>query len=110
MSLGSQIEPSICKTFIAGSIPAVASVLDRRRVSSWKLPPRKPTGQRVLYISVLMPILLPDELRGRDMGLPAKDKGLKDSFVVTSSRVRGLVPGTYVPLPDAHLWWLAPQR
>lgn len=34
----------------------------------------------------------------------------QNSFVVTSSRVRGLVPGTYVPLPDAHLWWLAPQR
>ena len=34
----------------------------------------------------------------------------QNAFVVTSSRLRGLVPGTYVPLPDAHLWWLAPQR
>ena len=31
-------------------------------------------------------------------------------FVVTSSRVRGLTPGTYMPLPDAHLWWLTAQR
>ena len=34
----------------------------------------------------------------------------QNAYVLTSSRLRGLVPGTYVPLPDAHLWWLAPAR
>ncbi len=27
-----------------------------------------------------------------------------------SARVRGVVPGPYVPMPDSHLWWLAPQK
>ncbi len=27
-----------------------------------------------------------------------------------SARVRGIVPGPYVPMPDSHLWWLAPQK
>ena len=35
-----------------------------------------------------MPILLPDELRGRDMGLPAKDKGLKDKGLRRASLPR----------------------
>ena len=34
----------------------------------------------------------------------------QNQFVIMSSRVRGLTPGTYVPLPDAHLWWLTPRR
>jgi peptide/nickel transport system substrate-binding protein len=31
----------------------------------------------------------------------------KTQFVITNVRVRGLDPGAFIPLPDAHLWWLA---
>ncbi len=34
----------------------------------------------------------------------------QNQFVFMSARVHGLTPGTYVPLPDAHLWWLAARR
>ena len=30
----------------------------------------------------------------------------QNQFVIMSTRVHGLTPGTYVPLPDAHLWWI----
>jgi peptide/nickel transport system substrate-binding protein len=32
------------------------------------------------------------------------------TFVAISSRVRAISPGAYVPLPDSHLWWLAPPQ
>lgn len=34
----------------------------------------------------------------------------QNQFVVLSTRVRGVKPGAHVPLPDSHLWWLAPAK
>src|SRR2546428_2880663 len=62
---------NVCKTFIAGSIPAVAS--DSRKSRS-----REAASHRFCRPLSWQRILLPKKLCCRDTGPPAKSKGLQD--------------------------------
>src|SRR2546426_10412693 len=50
----------------------------RRRLSFEEITRSQTDKAEVLQTSVLTPVLLANELRGQDMGPPAKDKGLKE--------------------------------
>src|SRR5438552_18975248 len=66
--LGSRIEPSICKTFIAGSIPAVASDTHR-------------SGQGMRLVQTLSSSTRqPNDLCSRDVGLLSKAQALGASY------------------------------
>jgi peptide/nickel transport system substrate-binding protein len=48
--------------------------------------------------------------RSLNDGQPYNFLWTTNTIFAMSTRLHGLVPGSYVPLPDSHVWWLAPQR
>jgi hypothetical protein len=71
----------------------------------------------VSHVLVLLLVERAEDLGLQDLGEADDREDQPYNFLyqtntvyIVSERVHGIVPGPYVPAPDTHLWWLAPEK